>query len=92
VCSHSQVRIDILAGTLNRWDSIIGEIHPQLHSSQSQGETQTLPESFDRNELFLDELRYFFSCLKTGVKPMPDINIAAESVRVAQQALSRGFS
>ena len=92
VCSQGQVRIDILAGTLNRWESTIGEIHPQPNSSPGQGDLQTLPESFDRNDLFLDELRYFFSCLNTGVRPMPDIDTAAESVRIAQQALSTGFA
>lgn len=92
VCSHGQVRIDILAGTLRRWESHIGEVHASPTSSGSQDEERTLPENFERNDLFLDELRYFFSCLNTGVKPMPDISIAAESVRIAQKALSTGFA
>ncbi len=91
VCSRGQVQIDLLAGTLKRWKSTIGEIHSHQHSSMSQGEVHTLPENFDRNDLFLDELRYFFLCLNSGVRPIPDIPIAAESVRIAQQALSKGF-
>ena len=91
VCSRGQVRIDILAGTLRRWESHIGEVSLSSTCSRNQGEEQVLPEHFDRNNLFLDELRYFFSCLETGEQPMSNIHSAAESVRIAQRALSTGF-
>ena len=91
VCSHGQVRIDILAGILRRWESHIGEVSSSSTWLSNQGEEQILPESFDRNDLFLDELRYFFSCLNTGEQPMSDIHSAAESVRIARHALSTGF-
>jgi predicted dehydrogenase len=92
VCSHGQVRLDILAGTLTRWESTIGEIHTPQHGPITPVDVQTLPENFDRNDLFLEELRYFFLCLNTGERPMPDISIAAESVRIAQRALSKGLT
>ncbi len=91
VCSQGKIQIDILAGTLTRWDSIVGET-PSLHECpQLSEEVMALPETFDRNDLFLEELQYFFSCVNTGEQPMPDIATGAESVRIAQQALSKGL-
>ncbi len=90
ICSHGKVLIDILAGTLTRWESRIGEIHAGQSGSLRPADVQTLPATFDRNDLFLDELRYFFSCLQVGEQPMPDIPTGAESVRIAEQALSKG--
>ena len=90
VCSQGKVHIDILAGTLTRWASTIGEIHDSQSGTLSQAEVQTLPETFDRNDLFLDELRYFFSCLEIGKQPMPDISAGAECIRIAHHALSKG--
>ncbi len=92
VCSHGTVHIDILAGRLTRWESTIGQIHDSTSDPLSPAEVKVLPETFDRNDLFLDELRYFFSCLENGEQPMPDIATGAESVRIAQQALAKGVS
>ena len=92
VCSRGKVYIDIIAGTLTRWESTMGEIHDSQSGSLSPAEVQTLPETFDRNDLFLDELRHFFSCLEAGERPMPDIETGAESVRIAQQALVKGVT
>lgn len=90
VCSQGKVYIDTLAGTLTRWESTMGEIHDSQSGSLSPAAVQTLPETFDRNDLFLEEIRYFFSCLEIGEQPMPDIPTGAESVRIAQRALSKG--
>lgn len=92
ICSHGKVLIDFLAGTLTRWESRIGEIHAGQSGPLSPADVQTLPATFDRNDLFLDELRYFFSCLQVGEQPMPDIPTGAESVRIAEQALSKGVT
>lgn len=92
ICSHGKVEIDILAGTLTRWESTIGEIHSSQESPQTPGEVQTLPETFERNDLFLEELRYFFLCVNAGKQPIPDIPTGAESVRIAQRALSKGLT
>jgi len=92
VCSHGKIRIDILAGTLIRWESTIGEIHSHKDGSITPEDVQTLPEVFDRNDLFLEELRYFFMCLDSGERPMPDISTGAESVRIAQRALAKGLT
>lgn len=67
--------VDVLAGQARLWtgDAIAPEIFE-------------VPPGFDRNDLFLGELRYFFDCLQSGTVPLPGIAEAAESVRIAQQA------
>jgi len=92
VCSHGKIQIDILAGTLTRWESTIGKVHSPQEFPHTSEEVMTLPETFDRNDLFLEELRYFFSCVNAGEQPMPDIATGAESVRIAQRALSKGLT
>jgi len=39
--------------------------------------------AFDRNQLFLDEVGYFFDCIVNDRKPAPGIEEALESVKVA---------
>lgn len=48
-------------------------------------ETQTFPE-FDRNQLFLDELRHFLDCIKTRRKPIADLTDGLQSLRMALAA------
>ena len=55
-----------------------------------RAEVLHVPDGFDRNDLFLDELRYFFKCLDAGQPPAPGIDEAAESVRIALSALKGG--
>jgi hypothetical protein len=52
-----------------------------------RAEVLRVPDGFDRNHLFLEELRYFFACLARGQHPTPGLNEAAESVRIALSAL-----
>jgi hypothetical protein len=46
-----------------------------------------VPDDFDRNDLFLEELRYFLGCIEAGHPPAPGLDEAAESVRLALLAL-----
>lgn len=55
------------------------------------GEDGTIAESaqwkdFDRNQLFLDELRHFLDCLETRRKPVVDLNDGIWSLRMALAA------
>jgi len=40
-------------------------------------------DRFERNDLFIDELKYFFSCLKNRIQPIPDINSSKEVIEIA---------
>lgn len=42
---------------------------------------------FDRNELFIEEVRYFFDCIANGKKPSPGIEEAVLSMKFAREAL-----
>lgn len=43
-------------------------------------------ENFDRNQLFLDELRHFFECVETRRKPVVDLRDGVWSLRMALAA------
>jgi len=43
-------------------------------------------ETFERNELFLDELRHFLGCVKTRAKPVVDLNDGMWSLKMALAA------
>jgi predicted dehydrogenase len=38
---------------------------------------------FDRNQMFLDELRHFFECVKSGAQPIVTVRDGAQSLRIA---------
>jgi len=86
-CTQGRVVFDYYAGTLTRWNGVVGEIPSPEGVRQPESEIMCVPEGFDRNDLFLAELRYFFDCLKAGTTPCPGILEAAESVRIARLAL-----
>jgi predicted dehydrogenase len=43
-------------------------------------------KDFDRNQLFLDEMRHFLECVKTRRKPLVDLNDGIWSLRMALAA------
>ena len=48
---------------------------------------------FDRNQLFIDEIKHFLACIETGTKPCVTIRDGAESLRIAlaaKQSLETG--
>ena len=43
-------------------------------------------QTFERNELFLDELRHFLECVETRAKPVVDLNDGMWSLKMALAA------
>lgn len=87
VCTHGRVEIDYYAGNLIHWSGIIGEPPPMEGPHRPSTRLIQVPSGFDRNDLFVAELRYFFECIDSGVPPAPGVAEAAESVRIALAAL-----
>ncbi len=69
-----KIAADFNAMTLNRWDEK-GEII----------ETVSLPD-YQRNEMFLDELRHFLSCIEEGKSPLIPLSEGVQSLRMALAA------
>ena len=49
---------------------------------KSEPEVFTFPH-FERNQMFLDELRHFFECIKSGAQPIVSVRDGAQSLRIA---------
>jgi hypothetical protein len=81
------VVFDYFSGTLTRWDGVVGEIPTPAGMRTPSAEVLRVPDDFDRNDLFREELRYFFGCLEAGQSPTPGLDEAAESVHMALSAL-----
>jgi len=69
-----KIAVDFNALTLNRWDEK-GEL----------AETLSLPQ-FARNEMFLDELKHFLSCVEKGEPSVIPLSEGVESLRMALAA------
>jgi predicted dehydrogenase len=87
VCTRGRVVFDYLAGTLRRWEGMLSAPPTTEGRRTPRAEVLHVPDGFDRNDLFLEELRYFFGCLARGQRPTPGLDEAAESVRLALSAL-----
>lgn len=87
VGTRGRVSIDYYAGRAQLWRGPIGEIPPASGPVQPAAEIINVPAGFDRNQMFLDELRHFLDCIRNGHRPEPGLAAAAESVRVAQARL-----
>jgi predicted dehydrogenase len=59
----------------------------QLNTDHPKHEIFHRFDSFDRNQMFLDELRHFLACLKGEARPIVDLCEAISSMRVAEAAL-----
>jgi predicted dehydrogenase len=86
-CTRGRVVFDYFSGTLTRWDGVVGEIPTPAGMRTPSAEVLRVPDDFDRNDLFREELRYFFGCLEAGQSPTPGLDEAAESVHMALSAL-----
>jgi predicted dehydrogenase len=84
--THGRVVFDYLAGTLVRYNGIVGERPPVAGPSPLVVEAFQVSAGFDRNDLFMDELRYFFDCLDCGTTPQPDIGAGSQAVQLALAA------
>jgi predicted dehydrogenase len=59
----------------------------QLDTAHPKRETVHRFDGFDRNQMFLDELRHFLDCLKGKARPVVDLREAISSMRIAEAAL-----
>ena len=69
-----KIMVDFNGLTLNRWDER-GEL----------AETLGLPQ-YQRNEMFLDEMKHFLSCLEQGDAPRVPLSEGVQSLRMALAA------
>ena len=53
-----------------------------VHRETGQAELESF-EGFDRNEMFLDELRHFFACVEKRERPIVDLDEGRQSLRMA---------
>jgi len=84
--TRGRVVFDYFAGTLTRYDGVVGERPPPAGPRALVSETLRVPVGFDRNDMFVDELRYFFECLDQDVAPRPDIRDGARVVQLSLAA------
>lgn len=59
----------------------------QFDTAHPKRETLHRFDGFDRNQMFLDELRHFLDCLKGEARPVVDLREAISNMRVAEAAL-----
>ncbi|MEO6096581.1 MAG: Gfo/Idh/MocA family oxidoreductase [Fibrobacteria bacterium] len=62
------------------------EVTPQ-GMQRGDAEVHRVPEGFDRNAMFVDELKYMFECIEKDLDPHPSIAEAGESIRLALRSL-----
>lgn len=87
VGTKGRVTVDYYAGTATFSPGSKGSDPGSVDNRNLIAEAYRLPAGFDRNELFISEIKYFLECLRTGSKPVPGIFDAAEPVRIARNAL-----
>ena len=79
VGTEGSANCDFAAGHLRWW----------TNSSGTWQEYRVLP-SFDRNDLFLDEIRHFRELVEQGVKPVCSLDEGVASLEIALRALESG--
>lgn len=87
VGSRGRVVFDYYGGTLTLHRAAIGARPAPGEAKTVESEPIRVPPDFDRNEMFLAELRYFFDAIDAGTAPEPGVAEAAETVRIALKAL-----
>jgi len=88
--TRGRVVFDYFAGTLTRYDGVVGEVPPVAGPRSPAVEILRQPVGFDRNDMFLAELRYFFDCLDRNLPPQPGIGEGARVVQLALAARATG--
>jgi predicted dehydrogenase len=68
-----------------RYDYYAGGV--EFHRTDTSETERFDFEGFDRNQMFLDELRHFLTCLRGEDKPIVDLRDAMASLKVSQAAL-----
>jgi predicted dehydrogenase len=87
VATNGRVEIDYVAGVLRRYAKVIGRPSGS-NSSPSPTETIAVPMGWERNDMFIAEVRYFFECISSGVPPEPGLKQAADVMASALGTLS----
>lgn len=72
---EGKIEVDMITTTLT-WFNQCGDVAQRL----------ALPD-FQRNDLFLDQMRHMLSCLRSGVEPLVSLSDGAESLRMALASL-----
>lgn len=91
----ANIHLDYIQKPPSRNTEIVGD-KGKLYFDCYQNEIQFIPcfkgqkkevfrtqDGFERNQLFIEELKYFFQCLENDTTPMSDVKNASEVVRVA---------
>ena len=81
VGSNGRVVIDYLAGTLDYYPGNVGHVYED--TTVRSNDHLRLQPAWDRNDLFVDELRYFFDSIEAEAQPEPTIRQAAAIVQLA---------
>ncbi len=79
VGSEGSAHCDLLAGHLRWWTK-----------ASSGGLEYSVPPGFERNHLFLDEMRHFRSVVEQGVEPVCGLEDGIASLKIALAALEAG--
>lgn len=86
------IHMDYLQKPPTRECKVIGEkgtitmdlCNLQVVTVDNDGKTKVYQcNSFDRNQLFLDEMRHFFACIRNEAKPVVDLKIAFAGMKTA---------
>lgn len=87
VGTKARVVFDYFAGTLTRLDGRVGERPPVTGPVQGARDVWCVPAGWDRNDMFVDELRYFLQCAEFGTPPSPSLQEGRWVVELALQAV-----
>lgn len=89
------VHLDYLQRRLSNQCKVIGESgtifmdfvsqHTVMVDKNGREEKYTY-ENFERKQLYLDELKHFFTCIKNGQKPLVDVKTAFAGMKMAMAA------
>jgi predicted dehydrogenase len=75
VGSHGRAMLDYHAGRLTRHEYRGDDsVTPAGCEIADPTEVVDIPQGWDRNDLFLDEVRYFVDCIGTGRSPVPGLD------------------
>lgn len=55
--------------------------------TNSSSEVFTGPKDFERNDMFMEEIKYFINCIENDIKPSPGIDEASISLNIALKSI-----
>jgi predicted dehydrogenase len=85
VSTKGRALLDYFGGTLTRHAYPDGDaVTPREVDVATPAEVVTVPRGWERNDLFVEELRYFLGCLESGQAPGPGLDEGMAATRLAQ--------